>query len=90
MPSAKQGSIKYHFLSLWYDSTWDWTPVSQTIGKHSNGPVKLEISEPILSVPFFVKVKLLNTFKHLLFFSIANMSNFADQQKNNLTHYDNK
>ena len=25
--SAKQGGIKYHFLSLWYDSTWDWTPV---------------------------------------------------------------
>ena len=26
MPSVKQGGIKYHFLSLWYDSTWDWTP----------------------------------------------------------------
>ena len=23
--SAKQGGIKYHFLSLWYDLTWDWT-----------------------------------------------------------------
>ena len=23
--SAKQGGVKYHFLSLWYDSTWDWT-----------------------------------------------------------------
>ena len=22
--SVKQGGIKYHFLSLWYDSTWDW------------------------------------------------------------------
>ena len=21
-----QGSIKCHFLSFWYDSTWDWTP----------------------------------------------------------------
>ena len=21
--SAKQGGIKYHFLSFWYDSTWD-------------------------------------------------------------------
>ena len=21
--SAKQGGTKYHFLSLWYDSTWD-------------------------------------------------------------------
>ena len=32
------------FLSLWYDSTWDWTSVSWTIGKHSthltNDPVK--------------------------------------------------
>ena len=34
--SAKQGSIKYHFLSLWYDSTWDWTQVSRAIGEHSN------------------------------------------------------
>ena len=23
------------FLSLWYNSIWDWTPVSQAIGKHS-------------------------------------------------------
>ena len=33
--SIKQGGIKYHFLSLWYVSTWDWAPVSQTIGEHS-------------------------------------------------------
>ena len=26
MLSVKQGSIKYHFLRLWYDTTWDWTP----------------------------------------------------------------
>ena len=25
--SVKQGGIKYHFSSLWKDSTWDWTPV---------------------------------------------------------------
>ena len=36
MLSVKQAGIKYHFLSLWYDLTWDWTPVSQAIGKHSN------------------------------------------------------
>ena len=36
MQSVKQGGIKYHFLSLWYDSTWDWTQVSQSIGEHSN------------------------------------------------------
>ena len=23
MLSVKEGGIKYHFLSLWYDSTWD-------------------------------------------------------------------
>ena len=36
MLSVKQGSIKYHFLSLWYDSTWDWTLVSRAIGELSN------------------------------------------------------
>ena len=24
----------YHFLSLWNESTWYWTPVSWTIGEH--------------------------------------------------------
>ena len=24
MLSVRQGGINYHFLSLWYDSTWDW------------------------------------------------------------------
>ena len=33
MLSVKQGSIKYHFLSLWYDSTRDWTQVSLAIGE---------------------------------------------------------
>ena len=36
MLSVKQETIRYHFLSLWYDSTWDWTLVSQDIGEHSN------------------------------------------------------
>ena len=36
MLSVKQGSIKYHFLSLWYDATWDWTQVSLVIGEYSN------------------------------------------------------
>ena len=36
MLSVKQGVIKYHFLSLWYDSTWDWIQVSRAIGEHSN------------------------------------------------------
>ena len=36
MLSVKQGSIKNHFLSLWYESTWDWTQVSWIIGEHSD------------------------------------------------------
>ena len=31
MLSVKQSSIKYHFLSLWYDSTWDWTQISRAM-----------------------------------------------------------
>ena len=41
MLSVKQGGIKYHFLSLWYDSTWDWTQVSRAIGEHSSFSVKI-------------------------------------------------
>ena len=33
--SVKPGVMKYHFLGLWYDATWDWTQISRTIGKHS-------------------------------------------------------
>ena len=33
MQSVKQGGNKYDFLSLWYDSIWNWTPVSSTIGE---------------------------------------------------------
>ena len=33
--SVKQGGIKYYFLSLWYDSTKDWTLVSRAIGEQS-------------------------------------------------------
>ena len=36
MLSVKQDSIKYHFLSFWYDSTWDWNQISRAIGEHSN------------------------------------------------------
>ena len=32
----KQEGIRYHFLSLWNDSPWDWIPASQAIGAHSN------------------------------------------------------
>ena len=36
MLSVKPGGIKYHFLSLWYDSTRDWTLISHIIGEHFN------------------------------------------------------
>ena len=36
MLSVKQVGIKYHFLSLWYDLTRDWTEVSRVISEHSN------------------------------------------------------
>ena len=36
MLSAKQSIVKYHFLSLWYDPTRDWTQVSRAIDEHSN------------------------------------------------------
>ena len=32
-PTSKQGDIKYHFKSLWYEATWDWTQVSRTLGE---------------------------------------------------------
>ena len=35
MLCVKHVVIKYHFLNHWYDSIWDWTPVSRTIGEHS-------------------------------------------------------
>ena len=36
MLSVEQRDIKYNFLSFWYDSTWDWTPVSRVISERSN------------------------------------------------------
>ena len=35
MLSVKQGDIKYHYLSLWYHSTWDWTLVFRVVGEPS-------------------------------------------------------
>ena len=39
--SVKQGTIKYHFLSLWYESTWDepWScgPLANTLTPISMG-----------------------------------------------------
>ena len=33
--SVKLGGIKYHFLSLCYDSSWDYTLISWATGEHS-------------------------------------------------------
>ena len=32
--SVKEVGIKYHFKSLWYDTTWDWNQASQTVSEH--------------------------------------------------------
>ena len=45
MLSVRQEGIKYHFLSLWYDSTWDWTQVSRTIGEHSNHYANVRLND---------------------------------------------
>ena len=49
MLSVKQGGIKYHFLNLWYDSTWDWTQVSWAIGKHANYHANVWLDPKMLS-----------------------------------------
>ena len=36
MLGVKQGGIKYHFLSLWYDATWNCTPISRDLELHPN------------------------------------------------------
>ena len=36
MLSFKQGGNKYHFLTLSYNLTWNWSRISRAIGKHSN------------------------------------------------------
>ena len=38
--SAEQDGIKYYLLSLWDDSTWDWTSVSPNRSSEK-GSVKL-------------------------------------------------
>ena len=43
MLSVKLGGIKYHFLSVWYDSTWEWTQVSRAISKEYSLSKRLPI-----------------------------------------------
>ena len=42
MLSAKQDGIKYHFLRIWCDSTWDWTPFSLTIGEQKYFTIEMQ------------------------------------------------
>ena len=57
MLSVKQGGIKHQYFSLWYDLARDWTPVSRTIGEHSNhyanGPVIPKTKKCYLMPPCF-------------------------------------
>ena len=46
MLSVKQGGIKYHFFSLWYDSSWDWNPGYRTIGAGQKKLKLLDLLEP--------------------------------------------
>ena len=65
MLSVKQGGIKYHFLSLWYDLTWDWISVSWATGKCSNhytkGPVTLKYIHTQISCGVIVRKLVLQT-----------------------------
>ena len=75
MQCVKPGGIKYHFMNLWYDSTWDWTLVARTIGKHSthlaNGLVSSKVDNPIFSnlsqvIVIFYFFKMFVTFLYTL------------------------
>ena len=50
MLSVKQGGIKYHFLSLWYDSTWDWTQVTNSTTEGLEKFVEMVAKEFLLTV----------------------------------------
>ena len=59
MLTVKQGGTKYHFLSLWYDLTWDWTQVSWTIGEQSMKKMKTSVKagyDTIFSISYLNSV----------------------------------
>ena len=56
--TVKQGGIKYHFKSFWYDVTSDWTPVSRTIGEWYH----------FYFSPFDLAVKAYEILKYILLF----------------------
>ena len=60
MLSVKQDRIKYHFLTPWYDSTWEWTLVSRAIGEYSTHKAnELRGSTPGRVIPRTLKLYLL-------------------------------
>ena len=63
MLNVKQGGIKYIFLSLWYDSTWDWTPVSWAIGELCIFTLESDISMFSFKEQFHKVIKSLGNFK---------------------------
>ena len=52
MVSVKQGDIKYHFLSFWYDATWTEPFVSRTIREHSTHSANEPVNNSILNNTF--------------------------------------
>ena len=59
--SAEQDGLQYHFLSLCYDSTWDWTPDPRTIDEHSTHLANSPVTADVLTVIWPIPLKLLNT-----------------------------
>ena len=56
MLSVKQGGIKYHFFSVWYESTWDWTDVSRAISEHSNHHDNVRYNDTVQLSPTIVSL----------------------------------
>ena len=51
---CREDGIKYHFLSLWYDLTWDWTPVSWTMANRLVIPALSELKKVARKTPAVV------------------------------------
>ena len=84
MLRVKLGGIEYHFLSLWYDSTWDWTLVSQAIGKHStHRPLvvnflsvpEIDVQGQLKNTRFFILI--FKTSRHICFTIKINVAEFS-------------
>ena len=67
MLSVKQGGIKYHFFSLCYDSTWDWTQVS---GLLANTLTMFGFYRTLKSYKMFLK-NLINDSVNFLYYIIT-------------------